>query len=294
MPFRHQNTIARSTAVKGVGFLTGADVTLQFHPAGEDHGIVFRRADLPGAPCVPATIKYTVPRARRTSVAGGDAVVEMTEHVLAALYGLQVDNCLVELDAPEPPGCDGSSLWFAEALLESGIVEQSAPRRAFAVNAEAGVCSEDGNSEMSVRPNGRPTLTIDYRLDYGPDSPIPPQTLRLDVAPRSFLKELAFSRTFILESEVEALQAQGYGTRITPKDLLVVGERGIIDNSLRVPNEYVRHKVLDCIGDCALLGCDLHGRFTAFRSGHRLNRAMVRWLWEQAQTARRGPTARAA
>lgn len=294
MPLRHQNTIAGSAAVEGIGFLTGADVTLRFHPAGENHGIVFRRADLPGSPCVAATIANTLPRSRRTAVGSGEAVVEMTEHVLAALAGLQVDNCLVELNAPEPPGCDGSAMWFAEALLEAGIAEQDAPRAICTVNSQACVESDDRGSEMSVGPIGRPALSIHYELDYGPHSPIPAQELTVDVTPRSFLKELAFARTFVLDSEVAALKAQGYGTRVTPRDLLVVGTDGVVENELRTADEYVRHKVLDCVGDFALLGCDLQGRFVARRSGHQLNRAIVRWVWEQRQVAGHVRQARAA
>ena len=294
MPLRPQNTIAATALVEGVGFLTGADVTLRFHPAGENHGILFRRSDLPGAPCVPATIAHTVPRARRTAIACGDAVIEMTEHVLAALAGLQIDNCLVEINAPEPPGCDGSSLWFAEALLEAGIVEQAAPRRLFAVGAQACVESDDCSAAMAVGPIGRPSLSISYDLDYGPESPIPVQSLTIEVDPKSFLKELAFSRTFVLDSEVAALKAQGYGSRVTPKDLLVVARNGIIDNELRAADEFVRHKVLDCVGDFALLGCDLHGRFKARRSGHQLNRAIIRWISEQARVTNGIPHARAA
>jgi len=273
---RLQKTIERCAEVSGVGFLTGADVTLRFCPAGEDHGIVFQRIDHPSHPVVPATIDYTVFRSRRTAVAQGDAQVEMVEHVLAALAGLHIDNCLVQLNAPEPPGCDGSAEAFATALLDAGLVDQTQPRMVIPVESECRVVSDDGESEVAAQPLIRPAMTISYQLDYGFDSPIPPQMLAVDITPQTFLDELAFARTFILETEVEALKAQGYGKRVTTSDLLVFGDGGVIGNRLRARDECVRHKILDCVGDFALLGCDLHGQFTAYRSGHELNRDLIR------------------
>ena len=125
---RHQRTIARPTEFHGFGFLTGADVALRFLPDDEHAGIRFQRVDLPGTRPIPATLEHVVPRQRRTSISNGAATVELIEHVMAALAGLQIDNCLVQLDAPEAPGADGSSLRFVQTLLEAGIVEQSAPR----------------------------------------------------------------------------------------------------------------------------------------------------------------------
>src|SRR4029077_8507017 len=128
MKQRFQRTIARSAVVSGVGFLTGADITLRFLPASPGHGIAFQRTDRLYAPPIPALVSYTVPRARRTAIARCGVAVEMIEHVMAALAGLQIDNCLVELNGPEPPGCDGSSLLFAERLLDAGVVEQGVLR----------------------------------------------------------------------------------------------------------------------------------------------------------------------
>jgi UDP-3-O-acyl-N-acetylglucosamine deacetylase len=119
-------------------------------------------------------------------------------------------------------------------------------------------------------------LTICYALDYGPDSPITPQECRIRITPESFLKELAWSRTFVLEQEAHALRSQGYGKRTTARDLLIFGSQGVIDNELRAPNECARHKALDCLGDLALIGCDLHGTVEAYRSGHTLNAELVR------------------
>lgn len=294
MPFRPQRTIARPVEVAGVGLITGADVTLRFLPAAEDHGVVFRRVDLAGRPEVPATIDYAVARSRRTAVACGHAVVEMTEHVLAALAGLRVDNCVVELDAAEPPGCDGSSLTFADALMKADFVRQNAPRAVFVVEEEEIVVGDDPEAELIAQTTCGDGLTIHYRLDYGPRSPIAPQALSIEITPHTFLEELAFARTFVLESEIAALKAQGYGRRVTAKDLLVFSRDGVVDNKLRSLDECVRHKILDCVGDFALLGCDLRGHMSAHRSGHALNREMVRRLCETSRTPEACQTSHAA
>ena len=122
---RPQRTIRRTAETTGIGFFTGADVTIRFLPAPADYGIAFQRVDLADSESIPALIEYTVPRQRRTSLEHRGVTVEMTEHVLAALAGLQIDNCLVQLNGPEPPGCDGSSIAFVDALLEAEIVDQN-------------------------------------------------------------------------------------------------------------------------------------------------------------------------
>lgn len=280
---RAQQTLGRAVEVSGVGFLTGADVTLRFLPADVDHGIVFERTDCRGSEPIPAAIEYAVPRERRTAISYHGTTVEMTEHVLAALAGLKIDNCRVQLDAPEPPGGDGSSQAFAEALLEAGIVTQDAVHPIFVVDETLHVAAADGRSEMTAKPSARPALWISYQLDYGPRCPIRPQTLSIEITPETFLNGLAFARTFILESEIEPLRSQGYGSRTTFEDLLVFGEGGVIGNDLRAMDECVRHKILDCLGDFALIGSDIHGHFEAYRSGHSLNREVIRRLKHSLQ-----------
>ncbi len=274
---RLQQTLAEPVETQGVGFLTGADVTVRFLPAAPHHGIQFQRLDVPGSEPIPAHIDYAIPRDRRTALANRDVTVELTEHVLAALAGLQIDNCLVQLDAPETPGCDGSSMAFVEALLSTEIVPQTEPRVCFVVEHSTQVAGEEGSSIVAL-PSKTSGLTVEYVLDYGADSPIPFQHFLIEITPETFVQELAFARTFILESEIEALRSAGYGRRTSEKDLLIYGEEGILGNALRAQNECVRHKILDCLGDFALIGCDLIGHFRAHRSGHRLNRELVREL----------------
>ena len=276
MQLRSQKSIERAVSVAGIGFLTGADITLRFLPASPGHGIAFQRTDRLSAPPIPALVSYTVPRARRTAIARCGVAVEMIEHVMAALAGLQIDNCLVELSGPEPPGCDGSSLLFAQRLLEAGIVEQGVPRER--LDLQHTVCVPGESAAQSVRggPVSDGKLHISYSLDYGPDSPIAQQQCCIVVSPDTFLAEIAFARTFLLEHEAQALRAQGYGKRTTARDLLIFGADGPIDNTLRAPDECARHKILDCIGDLALAGCDLAGTVEARRSGHQLNAEFVR------------------
>jgi UDP-3-O-acyl N-acetylglucosamine deacetylase len=294
MPGRLQRTIEQPVEACGVGYLAGRDVTVRLLPAAIDEGIRFRRVDLPGAPLIPARVEFTVARRRRTAIERDGATVELIEHVMAALAGMRIDNCTVELDGPEVPGFDGSSLRFAEMLSSAGAVEQQAERRVLVVPSTVLVTEPANDSEISYRPVSRPTLAISYHLDYGARSPIRPQELCVEITPESFLRELAFSRTFLLEQEAEALRAAGYGARTTSQDLLIFGPNGPLDNPLRAPDECVRHKILDCLGDFALLGCDVEGHFSAYRSGHHLNREIVRKLLARAADARAGTLDRAA
>jgi UDP-3-O-acyl N-acetylglucosamine deacetylase len=277
---RLQRTLAKPAECRGIGFLTGADVQVTFLPAPENSGIVFQRVDLPERPTIPATLEYVQPRARRTAIASEGAVVELIEHAMASLAGLQIDNCVVQLNAPELPGGDGSSLLFVHAILEAGIVEQLATKPLLVVSRECQAVDSTGSSQILAGPVPRHLLAITFELDYGPRSPIRPQGLTVEFSPELFVTGLAFARTFILEEDVTALRSAGYGTRVTEQDLLIFGPDGVIGNELRARDECVRHKILDCIGDFALLGCDLHGHFRAYRSGHSLNHAICRAVRE--------------
>jgi UDP-3-O-acyl N-acetylglucosamine deacetylase len=275
MAERRQKTLKRNAEICGFGLFSGVDVSLRFHPAPENTGVVFHRVDLKGQPDVPVSLAFLESTHRRTSLVNGNARVELTEHVLAALAGLQIDNCLIEIDAAEVPGVDGSCRPFVEELLAAGIVEQSALRSSLRIEQALEVESERGDASVQIRPHMSEGLVITYHLDYGHSSPIPPQTFTVNVTPETFLQEIAFARTFVLESEVATLKAAGYGQRVTEKDLLVYGEDGVIGNTLRAVDECVRHKILDAIGDFALLGCDLKGHITAWRSGHHLNQQLA-------------------
>lgn len=275
---RLQRTIASRTEVRGIGFIHGSDVTLRFRPAGADSGIIFIRADLPGRPMVHAHIRNVIPSQRRTTIRDGEALVEMIEHVMAALAGLRIDNCAIEIDAPETPGCDGSSLVFTEALQAAGIVELDRLRESLVI--ERAITVRDGLGVLTALPRGGDGLALSYHLDYGPESSIVAQDRTLDLDPLSFAAVLAPCRTFLLQTEAESLRQAGIGRRTTEADLLIFGPEGVIGNTLRFDDECARHKILDMVGDLALLGMDIVGAVEASRSGHRLNAALVRELVE--------------
>tara|TARA_R110002095_G_scaffold34106_3_gene32634 strand:+ start:4030 stop:4860 length:831 start_codon:yes stop_codon:yes gene_type:complete len=258
-----------------VGIFTNSDVKIRFCPAPENHGIQFIRTDLTGSKPIPALIENAVFKQRRTAIEYQGASVEMIEHVMAALAGLQIDNCRIEINAPEAPCFDGSSLELSQELLESGIVEQPFERELICIEQPVSVEDESG-SFIQARPLNRSVMAIGYYLNYGDDSPVAPQCLTLEINPDTWMNHLAFSRTFVLEEEVAAMRGLGYGLRLSAEDLLVLGQEGAIDNELRTSDECVRHKILDCLGDFALIGCDLHGYFSAHQSGHALNRELIK------------------
>ncbi|HEV3445318.1 MAG TPA: UDP-3-O-acyl-N-acetylglucosamine deacetylase [Gemmataceae bacterium] len=282
--YRYQRTIARPAELSGVGFLTGAAVELCFHPAPPSTGVVFVRSDLKPPVQIPARIEQVTGTQRRTTLGTPPAQVALVEHVLAALAGMRIDNCYVELNAPEPPGLDGSALRFVEALRQAGAVLQPARRAVCQVDAPV-IVSQNG-ATLALHPGAKDELKVSYALDYGLHSPIARQLCTQRVTPQNFLNDVASSRTFILESEAEELRRQGLGARTTAADLLVFGRRGPIDNRLRFADEPARHKILDIIGDLSLLGRDLYGHLVAYRSGHPLNIELVRKLKERLAESR--------
>jgi UDP-3-O-acyl N-acetylglucosamine deacetylase len=274
--YRYQRTIARPATIEGIGFLTGATVHLRFLPAPTSSGVVFRRTDLESATIVPAHVDRVAGIQRRTILGLGNAQIGLVEHVLAALAGLRIDNCCVELDAPEPPGLDGSALGFVEVLQAAGIELQPARREVYAVT-EPVIVSHEG-ATLALYPPDADELKISYTLQYGLGSPIGRQARTQLITPETFARELADARTYIFESEAEELRRQGLGSRTKISDLLVFGLHGPIENHLRHADEPVRHKILDAVGDLALFGKDVRGHLVAYRSGHALNVELVREL----------------
>ncbi len=278
----------------GTGFITGARVTARFLPAAANTGVVFRRVDLPGAPEVVARAESVTNTQRRTTLGPPETGVTLVEHVLASLAGLRIDNCIVELDGPEPPGLDGSAGCFVQALLRLGAVQQPARRPIYAV--EQSVVVRAPGATLALHPpldHGCTELRASYRLDYGHGAPLSPQALTLPVTPATFASELAKCRTFLTEPEAAALRAQGIGRHLGPADLVVFGPRGPIANRTRFADEPARHKLLDLIGDLALCGFDLAGHLVAYRSGHSLNAELALQLAERAARSQKAPGRRA-
>ncbi|HEY2785563.1 MAG TPA: UDP-3-O-acyl-N-acetylglucosamine deacetylase [Fimbriiglobus sp.] len=282
--YRYQRTLARSVAVDGPGFITGACIRARFHPAPVDAGVVFVRTDRPEHPPIPARIGQVTDTRRRTTLGPATAGVTLVEHVLAALAGLRIDNCVIELDGPEPPGLDGSALGFVVALVEAGAALQ--PKRRAVWTPRTPVVASKAGATIVLHPGDAPTLDVSYVLDYGRGGPIPRQAVSAEIRPDTFVQEIAGCRTFLLEEEAAVLRAQGVGPHLTPADVVVFGPVGVIGNRLRFADEPARHKILDLLGDLALTGVDLAGHVVAYRSGHALNVELAKLLARQIPAAK--------
>ena len=280
---RNEHSLAAVCETRGRGYWSGIEVSVRFLPAPTGTGIRFVRTDLPGRPGCDAVCGLTSDASFRTNLVSGPARFEMIEHVMAALYAMEIDNCIVEVSGEELPGMDGSSLAFVEALRSVGLVVQAAARKRYIVDRTFRVGDESSWIEASPVPDGHPIY--EYHLDYGADSPIAPQSYRGCLNAYSFYRELASARTFVTAEQVTMLQSKGVGRHVGPNDLLVFGSDGLIGNSLRFSNECARHKALDLVGDLSLTGVDLVGRFVSHRGGHRLNGELAKLLAQFAKTS---------
>ena len=269
---RSQRTLRHAVAVSGAGYWSGRDNTVELLPAPAGAGVVFVRTDVAVPVRIAASVEHRVEATSRTNLAVGGVRVQMVEHCLSALAGLGIDCCVVRVSAEELPGLDGSAQAFVEALDAAGVEDLAAPSVPLVV--EETIRVGDETSWVEASPPRFAGLSVEYELDYGP-GPIGRQTLSLRVTPDSYREGLAAARTFISADDAAALRAAGRGLHVTPRDLLVFGERGPIDNPLRWPDECVRHKVLDLVGDLALAGRPVHAHVRACRSGHRLNAAVA-------------------
>lgn len=290
--YRYQRTLLRPTEVVGIGFLTGAPIRLRFAPAPPSTGVVFVRTDLQQPLSVQAHVSMVSGTQRRTTLGRPPAQVALVEHVLAALAGMRVDNCLVDLNGPEPPGLDGSAQQFVDAIKRTGVRMQPARRAIYGV--EESVLVTQGGATLALHPSDCDELRITYALDYGPQAPISRQTHTEAITPETFVNFISNCRTFLLESEAHELRRQGLGSRTSASDLLIFGPRGVIGNQLRFADEPARHKILDLIGDLSLFGHDLRGHVVAYRSGHPLNVELVRKLGRVESNGRHYQMMRAA
>lgn len=274
-----QTTLAAPVSMTGTSLHEGHPVTLTLKPAAAGAGITLVRVDQGHARIAvhPRNIREVQ---RRTVLADNGAEVHTVEHVLAALYGMGVDNCEIELTAPEPPAGDGSSRAFVKLIREAGIAQLAADRAEF--TPKALVRAGDDKTWVSVEPGDG--LAVEYTLDYGvPFMPV--STVRFEVTPETFEREIGPARTFCLEKEAKMLQAMGFGKGANTQNTLVVGPDGPIDNKLRFADEYARHKLLDVIGDLAVTGLRLNATVTAHRSGHSQNQQVAKAIREQYEKA---------
>ncbi len=270
-----QTTLCDEASVSGIGVHSGSPVTLTLHPADAGTGIVFLRTGLPGrADCeIRADVRAVTATEFATVLGDGDGPLCATaEHVLAALAGLGVDNAVVEVDGPEVPIMDGSAEAFVAAIDHAGVRSLDAPRRFLKVLKPVRVTQ--GRSVAEILPNSRGLrLEIDIEFDH---PLIGRQRCALDVSPANFRRELARARTFGFMRDVAKLWNQGYALGASFENTLVVSETRVLNaDGLRYPDEFVRHKAMDAVGDLALAGLPLLATYCSVRGGHTLNHAIL-------------------
>jgi len=269
-----QRTIARAVEVRGYGIHTGELAVVRLRPAPEHGGLRFRRTDLPGAPEIPATVESVHSAHRETALRCGEAVVRTTEHVLAAAHGLTLDNLRIDVSGPELPALDGSAAMWCDRLLDAGPVAQAAEAPSLRIDRPLHL--EVGGTRYDVLPaaTARISATIDFEHPL-----IGRQSASARLEPVQFLREIAPARTFGLAAWGEALRERGLALGATPKNTLVLSADGLeAGQNLRFPDEFVRHKILDIVGDLALVGARLQCHVVAERPGHHGNLELARRL----------------
>jgi UDP-3-O-[3-hydroxymyristoyl] N-acetylglucosamine deacetylase/3-hydroxyacyl-[acyl-carrier-protein] dehydratase len=282
---RLQKTIKSEGKITGKGMFAGKDAKVVFRPAPADAGIVFVRIDTTEPVRISAVAPSLAERSRRTTIRRGPVSIETIEHCMAALSAMEIDNVFIEVDGPEMPAPDCSSAEYFKVLKHIGSVEQDVKRKEFIIREPISITA--GDTAIYALPYSEDGLSITYDLDYGGHTGIGRQIFSCQVTTESFEKQLAPARTFLLEAEAKQFQARGIGTHLSSRDILVINSDGPIKNSFRFPNECVRHKIVDLIGDLALVGRPVRGRIVAYKSGHALNQELARKLYEQAQQEER-------
>jgi UDP-3-O-[3-hydroxymyristoyl] N-acetylglucosamine deacetylase/3-hydroxyacyl-[acyl-carrier-protein] dehydratase len=261
-----QRTIAEEASFSGIGLHTGNLTTLTFKPAPPDSGVTFYRVDLPERPAVKADIDHVVDVSRGTTIGVNGVKVHTVEHVLAAIAGLGIDNVDVEVDANETPVGDGSSLPFMQTLNRAGILEQDAEREYIKITQPVYYKSEDVTLSVLPSDDLRMTMTIAY--DH---VAVGTQYASFTINPETFAREIASARTFCFLREVKMLQDQGLIRGGSLENAVVIGDDAILNEDLRYPDEFVRHKILDLLGDMFLLGRPVRGHVIGVKSGHAMH-----------------------
>ena len=282
-----QKTIIREVSLSGPGLFSGETATLTLQPAEAGTGITFVREQDGKVATISALVANVLKRPRRTCLRNGTLLVETVEHCMAALSGMGIDNAVVRVsggNVGEVPAGDGSSKPFVEMLQEAGVAEQDAELRPLIIRKPVQVSR--GDASLAALPGPTDRLEVVYDFEAGP--PVGRQTVRFTLGDDDFANMLAPARTFVFEEEAKELRARGLGRHLTPKDLLVISERGPIDNDFRFVDECARHKVLDLIGDIYLVGRPIRGMIVARKSGHELNHVLARRLLEQEAADERG------
>jgi len=272
-----QCTLARPVEISGVGLFFGQPVQLRCRPAPAGSGIVFVRVDLPGQPQIPAVIANVPAGPQRwTALRKGEAEVRMVEHLLSALFGLGIDNVVIETTGMEMPVGDGSAKTFTEAFLAAGVRELDAPRRSAQLRRPVVVTESDIVLAAAPSSGG---LSVTYILDYGQHF-VRCQALTIGVTRETFLDGIAGARTYVLRPEVDAFIKLGLGRGATPENTIVLEEDGRLSASARFPDECVRHKIMDMLGDLFLCGSFVSARVIGYKSGHAANIRLAKAIAE--------------
>ncbi len=277
-----QKTIQKPITIKGVGLHTGRKCKATFLPAEPNTGVKFVRTDISGNPTFDVKVENVVDVVRGTTLGIGEARVYTIEHILSAMNGLGVDNLVIEMDDNEPPVLDGSAKGFVDALKQAGIVEQGVARNFFSVSAPI----EYKANQTVIRIEPSDHFEIECTVDY--NHPMIRDQRFTYKAGDNYEREIAPARTFCFDYEIEALRKNGLAKGGSLDNAIVVGPDGIYnaDTALRFPNEFVRHKVLDLMGDLMLLGAPIRARIVAEKCGHGHNIKFLRQLIKEAQPLR--------
>ncbi|MCR6656292.1 MAG: bifunctional UDP-3-O-[3-hydroxymyristoyl] N-acetylglucosamine deacetylase/3-hydroxyacyl-ACP dehydratase [Opitutus sp.] len=284
-----QRTLAREVSVQGSALHTGEAVTLTMKPAPVDHGIVFKRIDLNGAPELKPRVDQVTDLVRATTIQVGHAKIHTVEHVLSALHGCGIDNVLIEMNASEPPIMDGSARPFVNMILQAEPVEQEKDREYFELDAPVSVTR--GNSSIIALPSDTFKISCTSADDRG----IHTQHLSLTIDPDVYMTQIAAARTFTIYEDIEELLKLGK-IKGGSLDCAVVirGDKIISKEGLRFKDEFVRHKILDIVGDVLLLGLPLKAHIVATRPGHAINAELTKALYEKLLERKKGPKKKAA
>lgn len=275
---RKQRTLRKAAAFSGIGIHTGEQVSLRFCPAKEGTGVIFKRIDLPGHPTIPATVEYVKDTGGRSTTIGiNDIRIHTVEHVLAAVRAYSIDNLIIEISSIEPPVGNGSSDVFVTLIEEAGIEEQEATKPI--ARLQAPVYWSEGDIHLVALPYEG--YKVSYTLNYPETQALRAQFHSLDVTPQNFKDEIAPCRTFSLYKEIAHLIDRGLirggslDNAVIIKDDVVFSKEGLF-----FPNEMVRHKILDLIGDLSLVGWDFYAHIISIRSGHASNVGLAKKIYE--------------
>lgn len=274
-----QQTLKKAVEFSGVGLHTGREVRVRIVPSCGGTGITFFRRDLPGAPAIRAISSNVVSTNYATTLGSRGATVSTIEHLMAAFYGMGVDNAIVEIDGPEVPILDGSAMGFVGMIESAGLAALSSPRRYMVIKKPIKVADED--KYIFLLPSEEAELSINYSIDFSHPF-LAKQSFSRPFSKDVFRKELGSARTFGFLKDVEMLRANGLAKGGSLDNAIVIGDTEILnEGGLRYPDELVRHKVLDLMGDIALVGTPIIGKLIAYRSGHSLNHKLAQEIWKK-------------